>query len=370
MARKLLLAAALLTSSLIAPAQGLPPQDLPANVYAQGAKNHVQGIVCDTAAGRMYFSFTTSLIKTDLSGNVLATVEKIQGHLGAMTFNPEDRKVYASLECKDDAIGASLSSFAKGKSMFYVAIIDVDKLDKVGMSSEGNDAFKIVCIKEAGADYAATCVLGGEEVEHRYGCSGIDGITIAPKLGRKGGKSFLYTAYGIYGDPSRTDNDHQVLLRYDLKKLNEHAGVVRFGDFYSEGPVSPEEKYFVFTGNTNWGVQNLAYDAASGKMMMAVYKGKKPAHENHDLYAFDLKTRPARRVLEGVSYDGSKHPVIGSSSTPVQGWSFKWGSCGLFPVGEGLFYIAENGKTSDGRQKCDAHLYRWTGAPGQPFERQ
>ena len=49
-------------------------------------------------------------------------------------------------------------------------------------------------------------------------------MTIAPKHGKKGGKNYLYVAYGIYGDLGRNDNNHQVLLRYDIRKLNEYAG--------------------------------------------------------------------------------------------------------------------------------------------------
>ena len=163
-------------------------QPLPTEIYVEGAKNHVQGIAYDSSAGNMYFSFTTSFIKTDMEGKVVGSIDRIQGHLGAMTFNPSDRKVYASLECKDDVIGAGLSSFAKGRSMFYIAIIDVDKVTEVGMDSENNDAFRIVCVKDATRDYHMTG-FADKGYEHYYGCSGIDGVTIAPKLGKKGGKN-------------------------------------------------------------------------------------------------------------------------------------------------------------------------------------
>ncbi len=108
---------------------------LPVEVYIEGGSSHVQGLALDEKAGRMYFSFTTSFVKTDLEGRVLGSIDRIQGHLGAMTFDPRERKVYATLECKDDVIGASLSAFAKGRSMFYVAIIDVDRIDRIGMDS-------------------------------------------------------------------------------------------------------------------------------------------------------------------------------------------------------------------------------------------
>ena len=336
---------------------------LPAEVYVEGGKSHVQGLALDEQAGRMYFSFTTSFVKTDLEGRVLGSIDRIQGHLGAMTFDPRERKVYATLECKDDAIGAGLSAFAKGRSMFYVAIIDVDRIDRIGMDSEDNDAFRIVCIKDATRDY--------HYEGHRYGCSGIDGIALAPKLGRKAcsGK-YLYIAYGIYGDKDRRDNDYQVLLRYDTRALEKFAGKVKYGEFYEEGPEKAMDKYFIFTGNTNWGVQNLAYDKASGLMYMAVYKGSKPEFGNFDLFVFDISQKPSRLTLDGVSYDRTGHKTIGSREAPVTGFRFKYGSTGLCPAGDGLFYISENGKNPDsGRQFCRARLYRWTGAAEGCFVR-
>ena len=156
--RALLLALLLLAGASAFAAEPVRPGSLPSAVRAEGANHHVQGIAIDREAGRMYFSFTTSFVKTDLQGRVLGSIDKIQGHLGAITFNPQDRKVYASLECKDDVIGRGLSDFAAGQSMFYIAIIDVDALDRVGVHSEGTDIFKVVCIREAGADQAVLTI--------------------------------------------------------------------------------------------------------------------------------------------------------------------------------------------------------------------
>ena len=324
----------------------------PLEVYVEGGSHHVQGIAYDPEAGRMYFSFTDRFIATDLDGNVLGSVCHIQGHLGAMVFNRENRRVYASLECKDDVIGKGLSDFAKGRSMFYIAIIDVDKVTSIDMDSEDNEAFKIVCVREATRDYHTRF----------YGCSGIDGVAIAPKICKKTGKNYLYVAYGIYGDKERTDNDNQVLLRYDMMDLDKYAGKVRFGEFYSEGPKKPLEKYFVYTGNTNWGVQNMAYDPGSGKMFLFVYKGSKEQFTNYDVFSFDLSKKPVKRGLIGVEYDTSRHPVIGSWEDQVSGIFFKYGSTGVSPLGDGLFYFSENGRSqSSGKQYCRARLYRWNG---------
>ena len=174
-------------------------------------------------------------------------------------------------------------------------------------------------------------------------------------------------AYGIYKDENRQDNDCQVLLRYKMKKLDKYAGTVKFGEFYSKGPSRPLDKYFVFTGNTNWGVQNMAYDPSLKKMFMFVYKGSKQVFPNYDTFIFDIASKPVKRHVDGVSYDKKKHPMIGSPENPVGGVRFKYGSTGVSPLGEGLFFISENGRNPEtGLQNCRARLYKWDGMTFTP----
>ena len=71
-------------------------------------KFHVQGIAVDTEKGYIYFSFTTKLIKMDLAGNLIGSVGGMVGHLGCITFNPDDGCVYGSLEYKNDDIGKGI----------------------------------------------------------------------------------------------------------------------------------------------------------------------------------------------------------------------------------------------------------------------
>ena len=78
-------------------AQLMAPSDVPDSIYVGGKMFHVQGLAIDRERGYMYFSFTSQFYKTDLQGNVLASIDRVQGHLGAMTLNPEDGRVYASL---------------------------------------------------------------------------------------------------------------------------------------------------------------------------------------------------------------------------------------------------------------------------------
>ena len=343
--------------------------DLPNNIYVGDRKEgHVQGIALDREKGFLYLSFTTQFLKTDLDGNVIGSIDRIQGHLGAMTLGPDGR-VYASLECKDDAIGSSIArnlgidNLEHAECTFYVAIIDVDRITRTGMDPEKDGVMTTVCIKDAVRDYASGA----------YGCSGIDGITFAPALGHPDSKLYLYVAYGIYEDLGRKDNDHQVLLCYDIARLKKYETPVVFGKVPENGPEKPARKFFVYTGNTNWGIQNMAYDNYTGRIYMAVYRGHKAWFPNYQMFSISVDRMPERKVLKGVGEKGWLVPLseagLYDEASGIYGWNFKWGSTGLCPIGDGLWYISENGKDREtGLQYCNARLYKWTGNDDRPFE--
>ena len=373
--------------------------DLPETVLVTGQEQHVQGIAYDSAENCMYMSFTSRFVKTDMQGNILASIDRIQGHLGAMTFNPETRKGYASLECTDDEIGAGIAktlnvnTVSRADSRFFIAIIDVDRLEGIGTDPEGNEVLRTVCIKKAVEDYAFRSKSG--DFEHRYGCSGIDGVTIGPAIGkpeaarygrRSAGKpaadeKYLYVGYGIYGDTDRTDNDYQVIHRYSLKELEKYARPVIFGETHHDGPEKPEKEYFLRTGNTNYGIQNFAYDEYTDCFFLAVYKGRKADFPNYSLFAFKALQQPFKAALTGgrdkkkvlqLSLVKPEEPYFINPSvdetTGITGWRFKWGSTGLCPLGRGLWYISENGKDREtGKEYCRARLYRWSTKPGEAF---
>lgn len=388
-----------LLSAIVLAASVINAQNLPETVLVAGQEQHVQGIAYDSEKNCMYMSFTSRFVKTDMQGNILASIDRIQGHLGAMTFSPETRKVYASLECKDDEIGAGIAktlnvkTVSRADSRFFIAVIDVDRLEGIGMDPEGNDVLKTACIKKAVEDYAYRSKSG--DYEHRYGCSGIDGVAIGPAIGelkaarynmrRSGrmdtGKNYLYVGYGIYGDVNRTDNDYQIIQRYDLDKLEKLARPVIFGETHSEGPDKPEKEYFLRTGNTNYGIQNLAYDEYTDCFFLAVYKGKKSDFPNYNLFAFKALQKPFKAALIGgrdrkkvlqLELVKPEEPYFinpsADAATGITGWRFKWGSTGLCPLGKGLWYISENGKDKEtGKEYCKARLYRWTGSPENVF---
>jgi hypothetical protein len=330
---------------------------------------HVQGIAVDVEGGYIYYSFTTLLAKYDFAGNLVGTIGGFTGHLGDLDFNPRDGRVYGSLEYKDD-------------QAFYIAIIDVSRLDKVGMDAS-SEIFRTVYLSGVAADYVAD--MNGDGVfdgnvgntpDHRYGCSGIDGVSFGPEFGRVDGPHYLTVAYGIYSNTERRDNDHQVLLQYDVSDWARFERPLTEAAPHRSGPEKPHGKYFVHTGNTTYGVQNLAYDDALKRWFMGVYPGKKPTFPNYGLYAVDARTRPVWGDLVGVpaangsgfeqgwllalADDGLKDP-----STGIRGWRQK-ADVGIQPIGHGLFYLAENSGEPN-KQTADLTLMRWTGNPGKPF---
>jgi len=325
--------------------------EIPDSVYVSGQKMHVQGLAIDLQRKRMYFSFTTSLVMTDFSGNILGSIDNLDGHLGDVVFDQNERKLYASFERKDDEIGKGIASKlgtdVTSDPKFYIATIDVDNITGKGISQK--QAITLTEVKPAIKDYSKEVTSpGGVAKKHKYGCSGIDGITIAPGFGEDVGEKYLYVAYGIYSDLDREDNDYQVLLRYRI----------------TESGISKScKRYFIKTGNTNYGVQNLAYDPATNLLFMAVYRGKKSSYKNYDLFTVDMKQAPCRAKLDGVGYAKSKKQL-----NVTEGWIFPYGSTGMCPLGDGSWFISENG-VKDSGQFCNARLYLWNGDKIKPFEK-
>ena len=241
--------------------------------------------------------------------------------------------------------------------------------------TNGGGADKVmtaVFIKEAYDDYTATAENNGRTLKHRLGCSGIDGTTIAPGFGAEKKDKHIYLAYGVYDDTLRTDNDYQVLLAYDTKDWKRFEQPLSQGSLHKSGPAAPDHKYFVRTGNTSWGIQNLAYDPASGNCYAAVYKGKKSQYPNYSLFVID-GGKPARReLLQGFDTptEGEVLSLVpaGKSAGGIYGWDFKWGTTGLCPLGGGYFYISQNARSKETKQQSSTvRLYRWTGDADAPF---
>ena len=358
----------LIISVALAPKSQAQTINLPDSIYSgkQGGL-HVQGVVVDKANGYVYFSFTDKLIKMDLSGKLIGSVTGFVGHLGDLDF-AEDGKIYGSLEYKNDAIGKGIKKELgvqkDNEDGFYIAIFDGSRIVRPNMNAEKEDLLRTVYIKEAVNDYVATVKVGDKERPHRFACSGIDGVAFAPSIGSSNtSKKFLYVAYGVYGDTTRNDNDHQVILKYDVSDWGKYAQKLSQDKLHHSGPTKPLEKYFVKTGNSRYGIQNLAYDPYTGNLFAAVYRGSKTQFPNYDLFVIDGKKAPVNSFIPSNNAN-----IKVKTLSLVSGWHFGWGATGLFPLGDGTFYISHHSKAKDGQQQTTIYKYKWVGDNKNAFK--
>ena len=314
-------------------------------VFSEQAGGHLQGIAIDKARKYMYFSFTTCLVKADLEGNIIGSVTGLVGHLGCIAYNYNDGCVYGSLEFKHDSIGTGIMKHIGYENDvqdgFYMTCFDVEKIDRMNMNAETDGVMRAVFLKEVYDDYAAE--------GHRLGCSGIDGTTFAPAFDAPD-RFDLFVAYGVYGDTEREDNDHQVILQYDISDWDKYAKPINQLSMHRDGPEKPTAKHFVYTGNTTYGIQNLEYDPESKVMLAAVYRGKKPQFPNPDMFFIDCKAQPEMKPLKGVGSMGSTLSLsdLKSTAKEITGSYFPHGSSGSATLGGGYFYIAQPFRNESG----------------------
>jgi hypothetical protein len=328
---------------------------------------HVQGVAIDKKNGYLYYSYTNKIVKSDLEGNIIGSISGFFGHIGCIDYNEDDGKVYASLEYKHDVIGQIVLSGSNVAEAFddgfYVAIFDVDKITKGDYNiSEHPDMMKTVFLPEVLADYKGNGFnKNGEEVPHKYGCSGIDGLCIAPLPGEKSRNKFLYVAYGIYSDVTRDDNDHQVILCYDLNSFSDYAKAFDQKAMHTDGPGKADYRFFVYTGNTEFGVQNMSYDEKSNLILMATYPGAKKEFDNYSLFAIDLTQKPSEGKIKGTNESGLALSLRSSDSTgkkPLSGWHAKLGVFGMCYIDDGYYYLAESIK-ENGKYSANIYLHRF-----------
>ncbi len=379
---KRIFAILIFTAMIFAVAQPSSAQTLPANIESGPFKSgHIQGIAYDKKNQHLYLSYTTMLIKTDLQGNILGSVVGLVGHLGDLSFNEKEGRVYGSLEYKDDSIGKSImlreKSTTKIPNAFYIAIFDCAKIDREGILPSEEGVVTTVHLKRVLDDYSASVTTPEGKFRHRLGCSGIDGVSFGPKFGKKGGKQYLTVAYGVYSDTKRNDNNYQVLHQYDVTDWKKYERpLAQASDMHQVGPDTPDGEYYAYTGNTSYGVQNLEYDKEQKVWWMAVYPGRKRNYPNYSLFAVDGKIKPVTQPLEGIPYiaEGAvvplqqRIPSLVDEASGTRGWMFGAGSTGFYPIGKGYYYISFNYATQEG-EGSNLRLHRLTGSENGPFER-
>ena len=334
-------------------------------------EGHVQGIAIDETGGYIYFSFTTILLKTDLAGNPVGSVRGIVGHLGCITFDPDRRRVYGSLELKHDAVGRGIMN-RTGKEIaaedaFYLVSFDCDAIDRMGMDAEvtdgeGKSVMTALYLPDVVADYNDTDEVAGKP--HRYGCSGIDGTAYGPVFGAAAdSEKKIMVCYGVYGDVTRDDNDHQVILQYTPAMIEELGRpLTQAAPHHSGCPC--EARYFFHTGNTTYGVQNLEYDPFTHTYLTAVYTGRKETFTNYPLFFIDATKAPRMGELTGRNGETG---LLLSPATPTPAVSaeggcwFGLGQTGVYAFGDGRYaYSVQLDRSEEGKrlQASEVVLYR------------
>ena len=139
------------------------------------------------------------------------------------------------------------------------------------------------------------------------------------------------------------------------------------------GPKKPAGRYFVYTGNRNWGVQNMEYDATRNFWFLATYETKKSDFSGFTLHVIDGNIAPKKQNLKGVEYAKKQNvlTLCGRGMTDpnhidVRGWHFDKASTGIHALGNNYFYISHR-KRNKPFQSCTATLYRFIGSETKPF---
>ena len=284
-----------------------------------GGNSHLQGICVDDKMEYMYFSYTSALAKVDMkTGEVVGSVGGFgQGsfgtpggaHLGCLAYY--DGKIYGSLEYKDP-----------GKK-FFIAVFDEDAITEVGMDIKEMDTGVYgILLEEPTADFRDPLndgdqitsedgyAVNEENLGHKYGCSGIDGVTFGTMPGDDSGKIYLFVAYGIYGNndwDERYDNNYNVLQVYDPEKFDSTDDSVlrRFTyerglslDYEADEALAAEDTLYVWTGTTGYGSQNLEVDKDTGDIVLYTYAPIRDWSDGHTLYVVDGSKAPVEREIE------------------------------------------------------------------------
>ncbi len=340
------------------------PNQMYSGAYKEG---HVQGIAVDAVRGYVYYAFTTMFLKTDLLGNAVGSVTDLAGHLGCITYDKERNLVYGSLELKHDVIGTGIIQRigydATAEDAFYLVAFDCEKIDRMNMHAESDGVMQAVYLPDVVADYIATDEVSGKP--HRYGCSGIDGTALGPAFGESEGvEPQIMVAFGVYGDVEREDNDHQVILSFGREIFTQYGRPLDQRAPHHSGPERADRRYFFYTGNTTYGIQNLEYDPHTGAWLVAVYAGKKSAFDNFNMFFIDGRVSPrlaelrGRRGEQGLLLTAAPLGVPGKQPE-IRGSRFGYGQTGVAAMGDGSYYFSHHGKGPEGHYTAlQKYVYR------------
>ena len=322
---------------------------------------HCQGMTIDKLGGYAYYSYTNTFVKCDLEGNSVGTITGIEGHLGDICYNERDGKVYASLN-------------PEGKKALYVAIIDVENLNEKGVDAVKGGLIRTVHLTQVWEDFSAKVKNQGKTYSRRYGVSGTDAMCFGPSF--ETGKGYYLTiSCGTTPQTERTDNDYQVLVQYDVSGWwDKYGQPLSYDKVHHAGPEEMHGKFFVYTGNTYYGVQTMTYFEELNLWFLNVYTTRKEDFPKYNLFIVNGDVKPKEKALKGQDKKDVQKVLTlykdGSydEKTKIYGWFISQGSKGMEYLTSGLFYIIHPYKTWYGKQTGVAYLYVWDPSASTPFK--
>lgn len=306
-----------------------------------GGNSHMQGICVDDNMEYLYFSYTSSLAKVDMkTGEVVGSVGGFGegsfgtpggAHLGDLAYY--DGKIYGSLEYKEP-----------GKK-FFIAAFDEDYITETGIDMkdmpEGvdgillkeptedfrdplNDYDEIIATNTTETEKSDGFAENEQNLGHKLGCSGIDGVAFGNMPGDDSGKNYMFVAYGIYGWEDRYDTNYNVIQVYDpedfhteesrgkcLRRFTYERGISSDVDMEGDEYLEACDTLYVWTGTTNYGCQNLDVDRDTGDLVLYTYENTKDGWTDRTLYVIDHTKEPVLEELEvGQSNTGNNQEAL------------------------------------------------------------
>ncbi|MDY3282329.1 LamG-like jellyroll fold domain-containing protein [Dysosmobacter sp.] len=286
-----------------------------------GGDSHLQGICVDDNMEYMYFSYTSALAKLDMkTGKVVASV----GGFGQGSFGTAGGAHLGCLDYYDGWVYGSIEYKSPG-AKFFLAAFDTSKMTELGMDckkmSEGVNA---ILLAEPTYDFRAPMNFDGQDAGtgfatneanngHLFACSGIDGVTVGTMPGDDSGELYMIVAYGVYGGgkfADRYDNNYNVLQFYRVSDFwdadkKEPVGTqnIRFTyerglstDYDEDEMLHAADTLYVWTGNTQYGAQNIEYEWDSGDIVLYTYGNTTGFGKT--MYVIDGSARPELKELQ------------------------------------------------------------------------
>jgi len=264
---------------------------------------HQQGIAVDDSLTYLYASFTTQLVKVDLTtGEIVGSVSGWSGHLGDIAYY--DGRIYGSMFWE-----------RAGLNECYIAVFDCDQI--AGEMTNYGDVIQTMKLFDV-----KTEAIGDETVEHYYGINGIDGVAFGTIPGDTSGEIVMMVSCGQdLNEEDHPDRDYQIMLQYNTNEFLEldGKGSTQLKEGVSDTPADNNchekglylsDKYFVYTGNTQYGVQNLEYDTYSGNYIMTIYNyngASSPYNSefpNYNMFYVDASVAPQVQTLKLGALEG------------------------------------------------------------------